>query len=194
MAFIDAAYFINDITLPNLDDENVLAELTNAINKYEREVLRDLLGYSLHKDLLANPGDARWLAFINGAEFSFYFRDHLVETKWEGLVNSQKESLLAYYVYYKVMEQALSRVAGVGGVVVAEVDNSERASATRKMLNAYHKFRKLYGETPYGFNKYGTSYYCYTDEASAYNFLRTQPDVYSGWNFTPKENLNWAGI
>ena len=96
---IDSTYFTGEILLTNKDA--LATDLTQAINQYEKEILISLLGYKLYKLMSASPTVEPYKSLIEGAEFDLTFAGITQTLKWEGLKNSAKISLIAYYVYYK---------------------------------------------------------------------------------------------
>lgn len=200
MSLIDNTYFINDISLPS----SVLSTNSNFsgdISRYEPEVLADLLGYDLYKALLAdldgsgNPQTQRFIELIDGAEFSFDFCSQSISTKWEGLRNASKISLISYYVYFKYRSDN-DTFYGSGAQVEANHENSTKVSQYSKLANIYNKFVDLYGASLHnGYTWYdNTGHTHLTDKPSAYNFLLANLASYPEWIFTGKTKINQYGI
>jgi hypothetical protein len=204
MSLIDSTYFVKDIAIPNIDE--FVNTFQSEIELYEKEVLRSLLGYRLWKeftDALAggDPIDQKWLDLRDGAEFSFEVDGVTVNTKWEGLINSDKRSLIAYYVYCKSRENGLSTTTSINDVVGIP-ENAEKVNNSSKLVTAWNNFIKLYGSLDWyvlqsgyysgllGFNKYDTTYSYYNDHPSAYNFLNANRANYDNWEFQPIDKLN----
>lgn len=143
-----------------------------------------LLGYELYKALKAQidagaPYSAPWKDFIEGVEYT-NFSGYTI--KWNGLINPDKESFIAYYIYYKYVNDKISDSSGVG-MVSSTVENSTKVSPIYKASSAYNKFVELYGMI--GDNDFNPS---------AYNFLLTNEDDYDNWVFTPMKFGNAFGI
>lgn len=210
MSIIDTSYFIRDISIPNVDSGT---RVQDYIDLYEKEVLIDLLGYTLYQEFttaIAGSPAQKWVDLRDGAEFSFELNGDTINTKWEGLKNTIKKSLIAYYVYYKLVYDGVIQLTGTGAVV-SKNENSEVVDATPLMVNAWNNMVALYGYIPevkyygesYGFypydaykifNKHSDTYPFYNELPSAYNFLNANRDDYDNWVFTPKEYLNRFGI
>ena len=149
---IDASYFIGEIEIPNLNQEAVATDLLHSITLYEKEVLTDLLGYAMYKDLkaamLVDPLEDKWDKLINGEEFSYTPSGSAeVVAKWEGLKGLDKKSLVAYYIYFEHRNKRSSYNAGVGIEVEAATDNSKPSSLYVKLTEVWNDFINMYGNT-----------------------------------------------
>ena len=98
MALIDSTYFTNDINL----NVGAYSDLTQYIDKFEKEVLIGLLGYTLYTEMMSDyaalpgtPLPEKWDRLINGYTYDY----NGVTIRWNGLINSDKVSFIAYYVY-----------------------------------------------------------------------------------------------
>lgn len=209
MSFIDGSYFTGEIMIPNLDQEveegeTYNSEINQAISQYQKEVLTDLLGYSLYKALIAdldgngNPQSQRFIDLINGAEFSNDYR--FTQTlKWNGFANAEKKSLIAYFTYYKWLKKNHSHLSDVGNTK-PEAENAERFDPTFKAVNAWQRMLDLYGEVPEEYSEVipsvlQASETClFNDEPSAYNFLYANKETYPEWIFKPKWTINSFGL
>ena len=204
---IDDTYFVGELNIPNTSQPAVLADLNQAIDTYEREILIELLGYSLYKEfttaIAGETPDQKWLDLRDGAEFTFNLGEHTITTKWEGLINASKRSLIAYYVYFKKVHIDMRSAAGVGGVIQTKTENSVIVSPDKVLLRVWDKMLALYGDVEdryqwyrYCFHKYsGPDGYAHVnDKPSAYNFLLANKADYPTWIFTPKGRLNSFGL
>jgi hypothetical protein len=198
MNLISNSYFVGDIALPNLDE--VVNSFDNTIERYEEEVMRKLLGtqlYDTFKTIVdaGTPYPAPWDDFINGAEFTFEFNGNTIVQKWNGLVNSDLISLISYYIYYQYRYENLSTTTSINDVQGIS-ENSIKVNDARKMVYAWNKGLRLYGEFPGWnfFNKYDTVYEFYTDEPSAFNFLNANRVDFADWVFDPLNRHNEFGI
>jgi hypothetical protein len=201
MSFTTGAYFKNEIRIPNiLENGSYTTEITDAITKYETECRIDLLGYELNKLLEADlsegiPQTQRFKDLVNGAEFTHPDTGQLL--KWIGFVNNEKESLLAYYIYYNYVYNDNIHLSGVGSVNV-QPENAVKVSPFDKLQIAWSKFLKLYSGFDYSENEYfsengsevsslpGT----FNTLPSAYNFLYANKENYPEWIFKPQYNKN----
>ena len=192
MAYTDYTYYVNEINVP----ANAMGtdSFESVIDRYEPEILQYLLGYQLYELLKASPTDARFVALIEGDEFSFNYAGTTINTKWEGLKNSKKISLLSYYVYYSYRNQNETFFSGIGQVQSLG-ENSTKVDARPKLIDIWNKMTLLYGVTPneiisdeYFVNQ--DVYSHYNIYPSAYNFLLANIETYPEWIFKPMERLN----
>lgn len=218
MSLIDSSYFIGEIAIPNIDQRP--NTIQDNIDKYEKEILICLLGQKLYDEFIAGLAITPtvpqiWLDLKDGKDFILPYNGHDVTLKWNGFVNADKISLIAYYVYYQIRYEEISTTTSVGEVR-GKVENSELVNETRKMLNAWRKFLHLYGELVYSengvdyprynygltrgfdaalyFDKYSDTYDTFNDLPSAFNFINVNRTDYPDWVLTPKINMNEFGI
>ncbi len=219
MSFIDNTYFVGEIQLPNVTT-NATA-INQAIGQYEKEILIQLLGYKLYSLLIADldesgsPQSQIYKDLVNGAEFTHTFAGDDYLLKWNGLVNDDLQSLIAYYVFYKYLERDITRVYGSGVSMVSTEKGMERVSPVNKLCEAWERMRELYGRIPPEYKRRYTwpQYYLWFDrgysnlpvkadnlpfvfncDPSAYNFLFANKTDYPDWIFTPQWNINQFGI
>ena len=178
MSLIDSSYFIHDINIPT----GQFSDLQGFINRYEPEILTDLLGYELAKEVIAydaETSDQRIIDLVEGKEYTVKAnggRDQLI--KWGGLINAEKKSLIAYYVYYWDMRAKATHTATVGEVK-RKGENSVNAEQNAKIMNAWTRMLSLFG-------------FCgqANTEPSALNFLDANAADYPEWMFTPRGSVN----
>ena len=208
MSFIDSSYFTGEIKLWEVGTSQAnAANLTQAIGQYEPEILKLLLGYKLYSLLVADlngsgiPQTQRFIDLVNGKEFDHVIDGSTITLKWEGLKNSAKLSLIAYYIFYKYIERDVTRAYGSGVSQAKPSDGWERASAVNKLCGSWERMRSLYGKMPPELKPYyqspisaGSIPGTFDYEPSAYNFLFANIDTYPEWIFTPLWNLNAFGI
>jgi hypothetical protein len=206
MSFIDSTYLVGEINIPNKDKNSSI--ITQAITQYEKEILISLLGYKLYSLLIADlneslvPVTQKYIDLVNGAEFQHEATfGETITLKWEGLKNTQKESLIANYVFYMMVERETTHLSGIGNTEL-KTEFAQRVSPMNKMVNAWDKMRTMYGKFPvelkiyigdkpiYGSNMSGI----YNDEPSAFNFLYANKDNYPDWYFKPIWGINQFGI
>ena len=232
MAIIDNTYFRNDIKLPQVGSQFQQSDVDTAIDIYQAEILKLLLGYRLYNLLITawsafdveqpatpTPLPTRFDSLINGAEFSFNFNGDSVNTKWEGLRNIKKISLISYYTHYSYLNNNESRTFTTGqGKTVKE--NAREISVRPKIVYSFNRCVDLYGKTPkqrdlrlsnyYNIRKklrYRTmkeimsgffldhcNYEHWDIEPSAYNFLLANISDYPEWVFSPIYKINTLGI
>ena len=198
MSIIDSSYFTGEILITNKSDN--LVGLAQAITQYEKEILISLLGYELYNIVVNNQESEPYKSLIEGAEFELTF-DGITQTlKWEGLKNSIKESLIAYYTYYKYQERNYIKPSGVGAIM-PDAENSERVSPYPKMVNAWNRMIELYGYFPnYWFITHSSKIIqpdgslIYDSKPSAYNYLSANINDFPKWIFAPLRPINQFGI
>ena len=177
MSLIDQTYFINEIQIP----ESKYETIQSFIDRYEKQVLIDLFGYALYKlikDYDPLTSEQRIKDIVEGADFTV----NGFETRWNGLLNEDKVSLIAYYVFFKwaTEKQAIStRAAGVKPAL----ENGENVSYELKAISAWNNMVQLYGHRNQDCNF-----------PSAYRFMAENAILYPEWHFTPKGLLNMFGI
>lgn len=190
---IDATYFVGDIEIPNIAQAPVAADLLKSITLHEKEVLIDLLGYTLYKELqvaIALPYTAgdKWGKLINGEEFSFELDGETINTKWDGLKGFEKKSLIAYNIYFYHRRKRASYMSGSKTEVEAESENSVKTSLSEKLIYIWNEFENMYGDS------------CVegqhdNDAPSAYNYLLAKSDDFPNWKFTSQGGeINRFGI
>jgi hypothetical protein len=194
--FIDSTYFVGELNIPNASVES---SLTQAIAQYEKEILIQLLGYPLYSLLIADctnyvPATQKYIDLVNGADFTHAYGGDDITLHWNGLKNTDLQSLIAYYVFYKYVERDVTRLYPAGVGASKEGDGWARASAVNKLCAAWERMRELYGKLPSNFSSPFVPSYAYTSDASAYNFLLANIDDYPDWTFTPQRNINPFGI
>lgn len=206
MSLIDTTYFVREINVPLSSNATLNTIFTNAILRYENDILKKLLGYTLWKeftDAIAaatteSPLAQKWVDLRDGADFSFDWNGSIINTHWNGLINPEKVSLIAFYVYYQHRVNHESEYTGIGEVV-AKGENSTRIIPLDKLVLVHSQMLDLYGRTPAIARKYysflnNANYLHYDDEPSAYNFLLTNVETYPNWVFKPIGNVNAFGI
>jgi hypothetical protein len=201
---VDNLYFINDISIPNLDRTGEDSTLNALIKKYQEDILIKLMGYELYSLYIAATDTGRFAAITNGAEFTFAFNGRTVKRKWKGLVNDDRESLIAYYVYVYWLKKIQTVTTGIG-----EMDPDtlvgDRVISVDKYVEAYNEVVKLGGDIHYvnnesyyhpcQFDIYDQSTYVYfNDQPSLYNYLVNNLSDFPEWEFTPLKRINVYGF
>lgn len=134
---INNTYFINEITIAQINQPDVVEQVDDLIAKYENVFLRDVLGYSFTKLMLANIADARFVALLNGAEFTNVWTTYL--DKWDGLANSiTKHSPIANYVFYKYVRAKHEQQGGIS-TLRPKAENADVVTAEYTLIKAYNE-------------------------------------------------------
>lgn len=137
MALIDQTYFNFDISLP----AGNYSDLPGWIDRFESELLRNLLGDALSQLVLnydSETSEQRIKDIVEGKEFEI--DDSVI--MWNGLVNSEKKSLIAYYVYTQYLRYNVTTTTPTGERK-SKNENSNPADQSFKMWRAH---RKYFGE------------------------------------------------
>lgn len=190
---IDTTYFVGEISLPGQVLTGSLADISPYIVKYEREALIELVGYTLYKELKAaiDAGapdyvSTKWKRLITGHEYEIDYLGDTYLVKWNGLINDDKVSLLAYYIYYKYVSFHVTHTSSFGELIQS-AENASKVSPSQKMVNAWNRFIDLRGDP--------------SDDLinpTCYNFLNNFEDDavngYPKWIFNILRHTNTFGI
>lgn len=177
MSIIDKTYFDDlDITIPY--DEEGLDTIANHITKYEPEILRKALGSTLYELMIANSGDSPYKEILDGKDYEVEYGGVTHTVKWRGLKNTEKISLIAYYVYYWWQRNHAS-ITIYSGEIKPGFENAVSASLASKIQSAWLRLEHLYGYP-------GQSIL----EPSLYNFLSEHEDDYPEWVVCPLGSVN----
>jgi len=127
-------YFILDINLP-IDE---IPELDGWVSRFEREILTKALGFSLYYEYITSLSDVspaqKWIDLRDG---KVYTKDG-INYQWRGMTNSNKESFISYYVFYKYISHGInSNSLGVKMV------NSENSTFTDKRYIQTYVYNKM---------------------------------------------------
>jgi hypothetical protein len=181
MSLTDTTYFKDDISLPNGENSN----LADILDKYEKELLIKLFGYELAKEILEyneSSSPQRIKDIVEGKEYTVSCSGRNQLIKWNGLINDEKVSLLAYYNYYWWHRNKVTQSANVGEVIPQQ-QHSDVASPALTASGAWHRMRELYG-------------FCGQDELepSAFNFMTEFSDDYPEWIFKEIGIITYNGL
>jgi hypothetical protein len=177
MSLIDSTYFINDINLPTgkYDDTALF------ITKFEKKFLVRVFGYTLYKLIAAydsaHPENTvqRIRDIIEGKEFE----ESPFTYRWNGLINTDLISPIAYYVYYYYQKQKQTHTGTSGETKKDIIDISD---TNIKLVKAWQNMVDLVGSR----NEYNVD--------SIYYFMMKNQATYPEWQFEPFENINSFGI
>jgi len=190
---IDLTYFKGDIKLPNLNSPAEIAALTEVIERTERELLMRALGYNLYTLFIAAPTAGRFNDITEGAEFTFSFDGKTITRKWEGLINRDLISPLAYLSYYNFVRERASSSTGIGEVL----NTAENASSTvviDKLVAAFNKHIDLIGDAKPLQPLYPDTYEYENAEPSLFNYLLTNKATFPEWEFKSEGYVNSFGF
>jgi hypothetical protein len=172
MIEIDISYFDTpDCMLP----KGAYNTISQHIARYKNEILVQLLGYDLAKLVLAydeDTSEARIKNIVEGIEYE----NGQYNVKWNGLINSEKISIISYYAYIEYIKNYSITFQNSGTEAVAH-------SPARLIQLAGYRLRELAG------------YYSQDCLApSLYNFLRVKIGDYPEWVFNEFKPTNMFGV
>lgn len=167
MNLINETYFVGDLNIPNTSNPAILERLQWFINKYERKMLEDLLGYELWKLLDTqitqeeenSPATPlpRLASLLDGTEYT--------DTggrlrNWRGLVYTESGapcSLVANFVYWHWIKDQTTQTVGFGEVAT-QAQNATLVSPTVKQVSAWNEMSKQVQELWYFLNNNQADY------------------------------------
>lgn len=190
---IDIDYFKGALQLPNIekDEESFIA---NYIERYEKEVLIKLLGNDLYQQVIENYDtevDDKWRDLVEGKDFIVTVSGIDYTVKWNGLINSEEISLIAYYVYYNYLDQNFQQTTGLG-VGAQNMANATVITPNKKLVWAWNECRSLSGH--YDYVTTGTSLSYTSIEPTLFNFIINHIEDYTPWVYNPIKQMNVLGI
>jgi hypothetical protein len=173
---IDSTYFVNEIYLST----NEFQTLTSSIERYEKDYLQKVLGYSLAKDVAAysETSTDAVKALVEGAEYE----SNGYTLKWNGLKNTDKISAIAFYVYCRYLEDRATIDTPIGSIDPNH-ENSNKADESHKYIKAWANCVELTGHS-----------YQSWDEPSMFKFILSNQEDYPTCIFKPLEHKNILGI
>lgn len=148
--FIDPSFFFGDLTIAQSTETTVQNKIKWFIDFHEPEFLTALLGYDLYKYMIDNPGVQRVLDIKNGKEYTEY--DNGPTRKFRGLLFTEnvttKKSAIAYYVYYKFIQNNQTKQTA-SGEKKTKSENSEEVSPKNKLFTTWNRMVDLNWELIY---------------------------------------------
>jgi hypothetical protein len=140
MPIIDTSYFYGDLSIAQIENEAVEANVKRFIKQYEPELLTELFGYELYKNYLAGVAtEQKYKDILNGKE---YTNRAGKLSKWNGLKNTTlSQSPIANYLYYWYLRDQASVTTGTGEKT-ANAQNASNASPRTKMARAWNQMVK----------------------------------------------------
>jgi len=177
MSLIDSTYFTGMIALP-VKKYDLIADY---ITRYENQILYKLFGYTLGNLVIAYNSESspqRIKDIVEGKEYTIidYSGVYMptsgdVTVKWNGLVNSELKSLIAYWIFYMYCKENETDITAAGGIV-PKVEDAINVGFASKAAYSYRELILLYGY--HGQNSI---------EPSCYNFLYEHYEDYPEWIF-----------
>lgn len=134
-------YFILDIYLPS---DEVSGDISGYVSRFEREILIKCLGFHLYNEFitaLSGTPDSKWEDLRDGAIYTI----NGINYRWRGLINDEKESLIAYYVWYKYSLHGMD-VKSISGIKQLNTENTTISDKRYAQAYAYNKMVDLIAE------------------------------------------------
>lgn len=135
MPLITPAYFVGEINIPNAGTPKVDERITTFINQYEPDCLEKLLGKALYASYKSDATTARMLGLLNGIDYTVSGTTY----HWNGLIEGNNVSLIAYYIYFYMMKDMATITTQIGEKVVVAED-TKAVSSGDKRVNAWNRF------------------------------------------------------
>lgn len=137
---IDHTYFIGELNIVNSSTSAVSSLLDHFINKYEKELLTNVLGLTLYNAFKAGLAEVsvpqKWTDLKSGVDYTDLNGD---PKHWRGIVTtSPNESLIANYVYYWYTRNEHTQRSAMGEVK-ATTENAVMVSPALKMVSAWNQ-------------------------------------------------------
>lgn len=140
---IDTSYFVNEISVAQVDYLPVATSLTEFITKYEPIYSSRVLGKQLYDDFIAGLAepiiDQKWLNLRDGAAYTDGCGNL---TEWTGFVNDEKTSPIAFYVYRQWLNNSAQTTTGAGQATI-ETENAVRANIVQKVIVIWNQMVEL---------------------------------------------------
>lgn len=194
MYIIDDSYFTDDKFIPNLGIGVTKEDINPLIDGCVHDLLESVLGtkkYLEFTENLTEEGELKpdasqeWINLINGCEYEYNEEKHY----FKGLIfkrGAYKNSLLAYYVFYKWLKNNVSKTTGIGEVVISS-KNAVNVGLTNKVVETWNKFWSLlsddYHHNGVKYVHYGVPIYDYSNHnkknsVSLFRFLKENSYIY----------------
>ncbi len=133
MALINDTYFVFDLSLP----AGKYSDIAGWINRLEGDLIREIVGVELGNLILeySEASNQRIKNIVEGVDFEV----DGINYHWNGLVNDNKKSLIAYYVYTQYLRNNITFTTGTGERK-AKNENSHNANQSIKYWRAHQRY------------------------------------------------------
>jgi len=134
-------YFILNIFLP---PDEVSGDIAGYVSRFEREILIKTLGFHMYNELiesLSGTPEQKWLDLRDGK----IYQKNGINHNWRGLINDEKESLIAYYVWYQYSIHGME-VKSISGIKNLKTENTNIVDRRLHQVSAYNKMVDLIAE------------------------------------------------
>lgn len=171
MSLIDSTYFVGDIQL----DVGEYSTLSSFITVYEKQFLIKAFGYELYKEIAAydsETSDQRIKDLVEGKEYTIDWNGRSQLIKYNGLINTDLISPIAYYVYYHFVRGQAS-INVTTGQIKPNNENASNADLSMQVQGSWNRLLELTGYEGQNLNI-----------PSIYNFINENITEYPEWDFT----------
>lgn len=133
MALINDTYFVFDLSLP----AGKYSDIAGWIDRLEGDLIREIVGVELGNLILeySEASNQRIKDIVEGVDFEV----DGINYHWNGLVNDNKKSLIAYYVYTQYLRNNITFTTGTGERK-AKNENSHNANQSIKYWRAHQRY------------------------------------------------------
>jgi len=204
MNYTDYTYFTGDIDI-TFENQDPTGFTRDYITPLEEEISVRVMGRKLYNEsqagIIEPTPDQKWLDLRDGVEFDVEFEGITYPVKWNGLQNTEKKSLLSYYIYAEWLSKNYKQLLGTG-VAIAKKKNATTTDVREYILQSQSKAKALIGDYPVKSDKY-QNVILIDDidvdlikifEPTLFNFLYHKRADYPSWVFTPYEFGNYFDI
>lgn len=148
-------------------------DFVDFVKTSERELLTDILGYSLWKELdeTASPG-AALIALRDGAEYEYVGKPY----KYNGLVDLLKPAVMSLWI-----PKNNYKFTNVGYVESSPQENSSLVDPEQFRVQLWNEFVEKVG-------------LCLNQKNSFYGFMKANESNYPEWDFTEQKAENRFGL
>ncbi len=135
--------------------------------------------------LAVEPVEEKWTDLADGKDYTVDYNDVTYNVRWDGLRNTVKESLIAYYVYNRYVRANYQQLTGLG-VGAQHMENAEIVSPNQKLIWSNNECARLSSDMQ-------------LTSPSLFNFLSNAVDVddvpiYTNWLYTPIAEMNMFDV
>lgn len=202
-------YFIpnsNNLSARPSGVENSKSSVQYFIDVYERRLLVNFLGIELYNELVTvypnieDVGNEKWFDLVYGTD---YINDD-TKLRFDGLLGSNKDSLISAFVFCKYLENDNSYYS-TSGVIKNTSSDYSNFDPTQKYISAYLDFlHKYQNENKEDFEPFVSScgsfvdYYNFDIDTETFvsleTYMKHNKELFEGYKFKRYDYLNSFGV
>jgi len=202
--FIDTSYFSGNIDIP-FENKDTSSFNSKYIVPLEEYILVKILGRKLYDEFITGINEAtpdqKWIDLRDGVLFDIEHNGNEYPIKWNGLINTEKKSLISYYIYIEWLKGNYTQLLGTG-IAISDKKNAKTVDVREKYLFAENQAVNLIGEYPIAKTELNKIVlpddmdvdYIKIFEPTLLNFLYHNKDDYTSWVFSPLKKSNYWDI